>query len=174
MTSSKTTSPTPSKIKAVFDSSPLVFLDALGYIHLLPQLHEVFITSTVAAELTFYPKRFGARVAELPWVRQQSPVSATLMHVQMELNADLGEQTAIALALDLSALVVTDDAKARHYAAEVKLLLTGTLGLLLRLHTLKLASRTIAEDLAVLEENNMRVAGKVKELILERAARDST
>jgi predicted nucleic acid-binding protein len=54
--------------RAVFDSSSLIFLDSLGYIELLPNLFEVWVTPAVIAELTARPNKPGAKVAELPWL----------------------------------------------------------------------------------------------------------
>lgn len=65
-----------------------------------------------------------------------------------------GGKEAIALSLDLSALIVLDDKRARNYARRVGLWLTGTLGLVLRLHRLGLASRS-------LEEADMRITPKI-------------
>ncbi len=74
---------------------------------------------------------------------------------------DRGEEEVIALALVFSALIVLDDKRARNYARRVGLQLTGTLGVLLRLHHPRLASRVLKEDLRLLEEADMRVQVRV-------------
>ena len=161
--------PTPTKPRAVFDASPLVFLDGLGYLDRLPELYEVFVTPTVAAELDRPPHRPGAGVAALSWVTVQAPAPDVLETVTAELQADAGEQTAIALATQLSALLVTDDAKARRFAETKDLTLTGTLGILLRLHRLGQARRTLQEDLDVLARNGMRMSEELREVVLAGA-----
>lgn len=40
---------------AVFDAGPLIYLDALGYLHTLRELHRVIIPEAVARELEKYP-----------------------------------------------------------------------------------------------------------------------
>ena len=89
--------------------------------------------------------------------------------VTAELRADAGEQTAVALAIQLSALVVTDDAKARRFVEAKGLTLTGTLGVLLRLHRLKKAKRMLQEDLDLLAHNGMRMSDGLREVVLARA-----
>jgi uncharacterized protein len=160
------TSATPSRTRAVFDSSPLVFLDALGYSELIKRLHETFIPPEVATELSLYPERFGASVPSLPWLITRSPSATTLQTVKRSLTAGAGEQSAIALALDLGALVVSDDARARRYALAAGLKLTGTLGILSRIHRLGWATQSIEKDLDGLEQNNMRLTIDLRELIL--------
>ena len=162
------TSAMPNKTKAVFDSSPLVFLDALGYTDHIENLHEAFIPPDVTAELTLYPERSGAGAPALPWITERSPSPTNLQRVKRELAAGAGEQAAIALALDLSALVVTDDAKARRYVSKLGMRLTGTLGILVRLHLLGWATRTIDEDLGVLEQNNMHMSEELRDQIISK------
>jgi len=86
--------------------------------------------------------------------------------VESEISEGKGEKEAIALALDLSALVVLDDKRARSYARRVGLRLTGTLGVLLRLHRMGLASRTLEEDLRLLEEADMRITPELRRMVL--------
>jgi predicted nucleic acid-binding protein len=92
---------TPSKTKAVFDTSPLILLDFLGYASLLPGLYEAFIPPRVAEELTVRPGDAGSKLPEEPWVHQQAPNPLTLERVSRELAADPGEESAVALAVGL-------------------------------------------------------------------------
>ena len=73
-----------------------------------------------------------------------------------------GERQAIALALDLSALVVLDDGRARNHARRVVLRLTGTLGVLLGLHRMGLASRDLDEDLRLLDTGLLGLVGDIR------------
>ena len=74
------------------------------------------------------------------WVELRRPNANTLIRVRKELLVDPGEEEVIALVLDLTQatgtaiLVVLDDLKARRYAQGIGLPLTGTLGVLLRIH----------------------------------------
>jgi predicted nucleic acid-binding protein len=50
--------------------------------------------------------------------------------------------------------------------------ITGTLGVLLRLHRLGLASRDLEEDLRLLEETDMRISPKLRRAVIEAGRRD--
>jgi predicted nucleic acid-binding protein len=83
------------------------------------------------------------------------------------------------LALDLTLaggkpiLAVLDDLKARKFAQDsVGLPLTGTLGILLRIHRLRRTDRTLGDDLARLEHGGMRFTPDLKRELLARAERD--
>jgi predicted nucleic acid-binding protein len=52
-------------------------------------------------------------------------------------------------------------------ARRVGLEVTGTLGVLLRLHRLGLASRDIEEDLRLLEEADMRISSELRRAVVE-------
>ena len=47
--------------------------------------------------------------------------------------------------------------------------LTGTLGVLLRLHRLNLAPRGLEEDLRLLEEADMRITPTLRRMVLDAA-----
>lgn len=158
------------KQPAVFDASPLVFFDVLGYADLLPELHRVLVPPAVVAELVALPGEPGSGLPTEKWVERQAPEAKTLRRVEGELTEGKGEKEAIALALDLSALIVLDDKRARNYARRVSLRLTGTMGVLLRLHRLGLASRSIEEDLRLLEEADMRITPELRRMALDAGA----
>jgi predicted nucleic acid-binding protein len=121
----------------------------------------------VVEELVALPGEPGSGVPEEEWVERRAPRVETLRRVEGEMTEGRGETEAIALALDLSALVVLDDKRARSYARRVGLRLTGTLGILLRLHRLGLASRGLEEDLRLLDETDMRIAPELRRMVLE-------
>ncbi len=154
------------KEPAVFDASPLVFFDVLGYADLLPELHRVFVPPAVVEELVALPGEPGSGVPEKVWVEQRAPHAETLGRVEGDLTEGRGEKEAVALALDLSALVVLDDKRARNYARRVGLRLTGTLGVLLRLHRLGLAERGLEADVALLDEADMRISPGLRRMVL--------
>jgi hypothetical protein len=85
-------SDTPTRIEAVFDTSPLILLDCLSYTALLPRLYHVFILPQVAVELAAKPGDPGSQLPKEPWVEQQAPDRATLTKVRAELAADPGEE----------------------------------------------------------------------------------
>jgi predicted nucleic acid-binding protein len=71
------------------------------------------------------------------------------LNVQWELNAGASEMEV--LALELETAVALDDLKARRYARQLSLTLTGTLGLLLEIHSRRWATRPPQDDLDLLE-----------------------
>jgi predicted nucleic acid-binding protein len=164
--------PPPEKEPAVFDASPLVFFDALGYADLLPDLHRVLVPPAVIGELVALPGEPGSDLPAEEWVEQRAPGVESLRRVEREMTEGRGEKEAIALALELSALVVLDDKRARHYARRVGLRLTGTLGMLLRLHRLNLASRGLEEDLQLLEAADMRITPALRRMVLDAGAEE--
>lgn len=162
--------PASNKEPAVFDASPLVFFDVLGYAGSLPEFHQVLVPPAVIEELIVLPGEPGSGLPTERWVERRAPRSETLRRVESEMTEGRGEKEAIALALDLSALVVLDDKRARSYARRAGLRLTGTLGVLLRLHRLGLASRSLQEDLRLLEEADMRITPELRRMVLDAGA----
>jgi predicted nucleic acid-binding protein len=156
---------------AVFDASPLVFFDVLGYVGRLPELHRVLVPPAVIEELVALPGEPGSGLPAEGWVERQAPRAETLRKVEGEMTEGRGEKEAIALALDLSALVVLDDKRARNYARRVSVRLTGTLGVLLRLHRTGLSSRDLEEDLRLLEEAGMRITPELRRMVLDAGTR---
>ncbi len=162
--------PPSEKEPAVFDASPLIFFGALGYAGLLPDLHRVLVPPAVIEELVALPGEPGSDLPAEGWVEQRAPGVEPLRRVEREMTEGRGEKEAIALALELSALVVLDDKRARNYARRVRLRLTGTLGMLLRVHRLNLASRGLEEDLRLLEAADMRITPALRRMVLDAGA----
>ena len=108
-----TSSTSPSeKAPAVFNASPLVFLDVLGYAGLLPNLHQVLVPPAVIEELVALPGEPGSGLPAEGWVERRKPGAETLRRVESEMTEGRGTKEAIALALELSALVVLSDKRA--------------------------------------------------------------
>lgn len=111
---------------AVFDTSPLIFLDLLGYIPLLEQLYQVIVPEAVSEELSAHPSSPGSRVMSLGWVVHRAPGTESVRRVRGEPpTVGRGEREVIALGLELSYPVVLDDRKARLRARRVGLEITG-------------------------------------------------
>ena len=67
----------------------------------------------------------------LPWVKIQAPTGVDNVPATAELDA--GEREVLALGLQVpSSVVIVDERLGRMYAEELKLTLTGTLGILVR------------------------------------------
>jgi predicted nucleic acid-binding protein len=158
---------------AVFDTSSLIFLDLLGYIPLLQQLYQVVVPEVVSEELSVHPGSPGSGVMSLGWIVHRAPGTESVRRVRVEPpTVGRGEREVIALGLELSYPVVLDDRMARLRARRVGLEITGTLGVLLRLHRIGLASRGIEEALQLLEEAGMRISPDLRMRVIEAGRQD--
>lgn len=108
----------------ISDTSCLIALTKIGALQLLESLYrEVYVTSEIVAE-------FGE---ELPtWIIVEEVSSKKIIRL-LNLYLDLGEASAIALALEKeNILLILDDLKGRKEAEKLGLPFTGTLGVLHR------------------------------------------
>jgi uncharacterized protein len=153
---------------AVFDTSSLIFLDLLGYMPLLQQLYQMVVPEAVSKELSVHPGSPGSGVMSLGWVVHRAPGMESVRLMRSEPpTVGRGEREVIALGLEFSCPVVLDDRKARLRARRVGSEITGTLGVLLRLHRIGLASRGIEEDLRLFEEAGMRISPDLRRIVIE-------
>jgi predicted nucleic acid-binding protein len=107
----------------IADTSCLIALSNAGHLEILKYLcRTVYITPEIAAE-------FGEPLPS--WIQVvQVKDTATLQTIHNTL--DLGESSAIALALEtINPLLILDDGKARRFARNLGIEMTGTVGLLL-------------------------------------------
>jgi uncharacterized protein len=125
--------PDPRRL-VVVNTTPLIALSQLGLLDLLHSLYgEVVIPSAVQAELQAGgPSRVGSDALEgRSWIVVQTlrdPRRADLLA-----DLDRGEAEVVALAQEMGAdLVIIDERLARAHAARLGLVVTGTLGVLLR------------------------------------------
>ena len=108
----------------ISDTSCLIALTNIDHLNILKQLYEVIlVTPEVAAE-------YGELLPE--WIVTK-PVKDTGKIKAFNRFIDLGEASAIALALENEeAVLVIDDKEARLFASNLGLKITGTLGILIR------------------------------------------
>lgn len=115
----------------VVNTSPLIALDRIGHVDVLPQLFgNVIRPQSVVNELVAGKRIYGGTDAlfHAPWLTTADDPPEMLL--RKELGA--GETAVIALALRMKAdLTILDDLAARNVAAELGLNVTGTLGILL-------------------------------------------
>jgi predicted nucleic acid-binding protein len=80
-------------------------------------------------------------------------------------SIDLGESSAIALAMETgNALLIVDDRRARHFALDLGLEITGTLGLLIRAYQNDVL-QDIDSVVADLRKNDFRLPANTEDLI---------
>ncbi len=108
----------------ISDASCLIVLSKIDAISLLNVVfHSVTTTPQVANEVGF----------ELPsWIQLSNPKMTELLD-DMPSSIDVGEASAIALALELTnSTLIIDDLSARNYAKRLGIDVTGTIGVLIR------------------------------------------
>jgi predicted nucleic acid-binding protein len=115
----------------VSDSGPLICLGRLDLLRLLPALFtEVQVPSAVLLECAARQGNLDAERIEaavtLGWLLRCEPEPVP------EGPLGRGERAAIARALAVNAGLLTDDHEARVYAASLKIVVFGTLGILVR------------------------------------------
>ncbi|MEB2782732.1 DUF3368 domain-containing protein [Algoriphagus persicinus] len=111
----------PSSI-VISDTSSLIVLTKIGQLDLLRQLYSQIITSPEIVN------EFGNPLPD--WI-QVIKVKNLDLKKSLELQLDLGEASAIALAHEIpSSTLILDDLKGRKIAKLLKLKFTGTLGIL--------------------------------------------
>jgi len=165
--------PSPGTIPtAVFDTSPLVFLDTLDYLDVLADLFGVVVTTQVVTELSYKPDAPGSKVLERSWLSVQNPKVETLEQVRQELGAGAGEGASIALGVELNATVVLDDLKARRYARARGLEVVGTLGILVLIHRTGRARRVPEAEFTLLEAHGMWLSERLKGGLLRELGSD--
>jgi uncharacterized protein len=109
---------------AVFDASPLIIFDQIGYFAVLQGLfHQIVVPTAVAREV-------APSLGQLPsWIAERSVPSVA----NLPRKLDRGERAAIALAIHLSAdFIALDDLAGRRVAADLGFTVIGSLGLLVR------------------------------------------
>jgi len=110
------------KIAAVLDTTILIGLQRIGRLDLLPALIEPAWTTPAVIE------EFGET---LEWMSEQAPANVDLER-SLRMSLDVGEASAIALAVEKQCRVVLDDRKARLVAHEMGLACIGTVALLIK------------------------------------------
>lgn len=115
----------------IVNNTPLVALWSLDQLSLLRELYtEIWIPPAVRTEfLESEPIVRQASLDNAPWIK-----TVRLTHSQRAVYAGLhnGEASVLALAEEYNArLVIIDELKARRYAQQIGLQVTGTIGVLL-------------------------------------------
>jgi predicted nucleic acid-binding protein len=86
----------------------------------------------------------------------------------LETYLDLGESSAIALAMEMKdSLLILDDLKARKFAKRLGMKFTGSLGVINKAKEIGVV-KTIKPIIDELRKTNFRVSDKIIEFILER------
>ncbi len=138
----------------VSDASPVHYLVLIKAVHILPMLFTKVILPehVVSHELQspWTPAPVRAWVSHLPlWVEVRKPSKPETLRLH------LGEEQAIALALEFNAPILLDEKEARKVAQKKGLIVIGTVGLIERAAQRRLLD--LGPSLAALQKTNMRV-----------------
>jgi uncharacterized protein len=120
--------------EVVSDTSPLQYLHQAKLLHLLPGLYgHILVPEAVAVELERgISLGFSLPdIESLPWLHVQRLCATASLPLPADFGA--GEREVLVLARGMPAsLALIDDARARHYARQLGMKFTGTLGVLIK------------------------------------------
>ncbi|MFB6270553.1 MAG: nucleic acid-binding protein [Halobacterium sp.] len=108
-------------LAAVSDAGPLIHLAEVDAVELLSLLEDLYVPEAVVSELE--AGTVAESVDDLEWT-VVTPAEETLEGADL----DAGELAAIAAAVELDAILLTDDLAAREYAAEHGIEVHGSVG----------------------------------------------
>ena len=153
----------------VVDTTPIISLSLLQYLHLLEILYtEVLIPLAVQAEVIAGGSRNGAaelrRATYIRSVPLQDTQRATLLS-----DLDRGEAEVIALGIERQAdLLIIDEQLGRRHAQRLGLPITGTLGVLLKAKQLGYVPE-VKPLILQLRQNGIRLSDALTKRMLELA-----
>ncbi len=154
-------------MNVVVNTSPLVALDRIGRLEILPKLFgEVIRPQSVVDELQAGRIAHGgsSELYNAVWLKTVEDPPEKIL--RKELGA--GETAVIALASRIRAdLVILDDLAARNVAVALGLNVTGTLGILLAAHKKGILS-DIEKTVSALSESGFRISDKMIQFVLSR------
>ncbi len=136
----------------ITDTSVLIVLSKIGQLHILQQVYgELLTTSEVAQE-------FGEPLPR--WIQIQEPIDQQGIQI-LSTQIDIGEATAIALALQFqSVLLLIDDRKARRVANRLGLKVTGVLGVLTKAKSIG-AIALVKPIIEEIQKTNFRLSNRI-------------
>ena len=144
----------------ISDTSCLILLDKIGELELLHLLFgKIITTHEIASE-------FGNPLPA--WIEILAPANKGYQTI-IEASLDKGEASAIALAIEYDdCLLIIDDLKGRHFALQLGIHITGTLGILIEA---KLAGHIpeLKPILQKIKQTNFRLSEHLETLILSKA-----
>lgn len=136
----------------IADTSCLIVLTHIDSLHILNHLYKnIYITPEIVQE-------FGEDIPEFIKVIESKQENVKEV---LSLNLDVGESSAIALALTINdALLILDDLKARKQALKLGLKITGTLAIIVKASELGLIIN-LNESLLILKNKGFRISDKI-------------
>jgi predicted nucleic acid-binding protein len=141
----------------ISDTSCLILLDKIGELHLLNKLYgTIVLTPEIVQE-------FDKKLPD--WFDIKSPVNKTYQRI-LEASLDLGEASAIALAIEeKDSLLIIDELKGRKFAEQLGLKFTGTLGVLIHAKQ-KDILKSVKPALDRIKQTNFRLTKELERKVL--------
>jgi predicted nucleic acid-binding protein len=147
----------------ISDTSCLILLEKIGEIGLLRKLFGQILTTPEVA------KEFGLPLPN--WVSVEDAKDKNYQAI-IEASVDRGEASAIALAIETEGcLLILDDLKARNFAKQLGITITGTLGIIL---DAKLSGHIpiVKPILNKIKATNFRLSENLEKFILAKAGEE--
>jgi predicted nucleic acid-binding protein len=124
----------PKQRIVISNTTPIISLALIGHLDLLKMLYgEVIVPSAVATEIlaTGHQRTGTKEFQQATWLKRMELVDSRRADLLVDL--DRGEAEVIALAQELNAdLIILDERLGRRHAQHLGLMITGTLGVLLK------------------------------------------
>lgn len=153
-------------MKVVSNSSPLIFLSAIGMLDILKsEFGEILVPEDVYDEVTLNELKGSNEVKHAGWIKVQTIKNIEVLSFLPML--DRGEESAIVLAIEQDAdLVLLDDLAGRRAAMMQGLNVMGTLGFLKAMHH-KGRIKNFKDVLDSLQKNGFWMAADLYNRMLE-------
>ncbi len=152
-------------MKVISNSSPIILLSRVGWLHILQALYqEIVIPEAV------YKEVFEARpeIKKPEWIKVEKISDKSTGRFLMN-SLGPGESEAIVLALESkSDLLLLDDYRARNYANSVGLKITGTAGILVDARD-KGVIDNVKEVLDALIKSDYRISESLYQAVIKKA-----
>ena len=153
--------------KVIVNTTPLIALAGIGHLDLLRKLYaEISIPEAVDREIISEPAR--TLVSSSDWIRVEK-ITGTVQKSAFSSRLHAGEIEVILLAQEIGAdLLIMDDNAAKKTAKYLGLIVTGTMGVLLRAKKEGLISE-VRPLLDALVNDGLYVSSAVREYVLKQA-----
>ena len=144
----------------ISDTSCFIILTKIGAIDLLHKVYgQILTTSDIAEE-------FGEKLPE--WIIIVDVLDKYKQKI-LELQIDKGESSAIALAIETpDSILILDDFKARKIAQQLGLIITGTIGVIVKAKLIGKIS-SIIPYLDKIKTTNFRISSEIELQALKEA-----
>jgi predicted nucleic acid-binding protein len=144
----------------ISDASCLILLTNIGELDLLQQLYgRIWTTPTVAAE-------YGQSLPE--WIEVEAARDQYRQQL-LAMQLDAGESSAIALALEKAdCTLILDDRRARRVAEQLRIQITGILGVLLKAKQRGVIT-AVKPLLDRIRQTNFRISAELETQVLKLA-----